>query len=712
MPQNTNYKLSNTLEDAPLSQLPRIGPAYLARLGKNLKLKTVSDLIYHFPHRYEDFSDIKQIAELEPGTTVTIQGTVLETRTTRTWKRKLFLTEADIEDESGVIAALWYNQPYLGQTLKRGVKVNLSGKIVKDGKKIYLQNPVHEIIRSDNQFLTHTGRLVPVYPETKGVSSRWLRYQIKQILPTIEKIQEFLPSSITAKLNFLPLTSALKEIHFPTSYAMIERAKERLGFDEIFLIQLFLASQKENLKKQIAPIIAFDQKLIKNFVDALPFKLTNAQRQAAWEIFKDIQKPHPMNRLLNGDVGAGKTLVAALATLQTASRGFQSAFMAPTEVLAWQHFNTFISLFSNFNFAIALISGSHSKLFRANNKTIVEFKKKDVAKIIKTSDIVIGTHALIQDSLRFKNLALSIIDEQHRFGVAQRAKLISGNQWTPHLLSMSATPIPRTLSLAIYGDLDISILNEMPRGVRSIKTQIILPTQAPRIYQFVTQKINQGEQVFVICPRIQEPNKQEAEHKDNISWQRLEMKAVETEYEKLKKLFPQFSIGKLHGRMKTQEKTQVLSRMQQRKIDILVTTSVIEVGIDIPHASILWVENAERFGLAQLHQFRGRIGRAGQASWCFLFSDKQNSERLQAMSKTNDGFVLAQKDLEIRGPGEFYGVSQWGFPDLTIGSLADYKTVKVARDEALILLEKDPTLRQHPLLKKKFNDFTKKIHLE
>lgn len=723
---STNYpKLSLA---SSLSSLNRIGPAYLARLNKNLKLKTVLDLIYHFPHRYEDFTAIKHIDELEPGATVTIQGAVLETRTTRTWKRKLFLTEADIEDESGTITALWYNQPYLATTLKQGIRVNLSGKIAKDGKKLFLQNPVHEIIRDNAQFFAHTGRLVPVYPETKGVSSRWLRYQMKHLIPVIKTIPDFLPPLILKKHSFLGLARALKEIHFPTSFASVEQAKARLGFNELFLIQLFLASRKNNLKKESAPVIAFDQARIKNFVASLPFKLTEAQRIVAWEILRDIQKPHPMNRLLNGDVGAGKTVVAALATYQASARGFQSAFMAPTEVLSAQHFETFVSLFKRSPFDIALVSAAHNKLFRADDQKTIELKKKDLPHALQNARIIIGTHALLYNSLKFKNLALVIIDEQHRFGVSQRAAMIRRQSWTPHLLSMSATPIPRTLSLAIYGDLDISILNEMPRGARSIETEIILPSHETRVRAFVREKMKAGEQVFVICPRIQPTEntespsrKQTAELYGPIlresagSLQKslqLEMKAVETEYEKLKKLFPDVAIAKLHGRMSAKAKSDVLSGMRLGEINMLVATSIVEVGIDIPHASIVWVENAERFGLAQLHQFRGRIGRAGQRAWCFLFSDKQNSERLRAMTLTHDGFKLAQKDLEIRGPGEFYGVSQWGFPDLTIGSLADYKTVKLARDESLNVLNEDPELKQYPALKGKFSDFAQKIHLE
>ncbi|RJQ13733.1 ATP-dependent DNA helicase RecG [Candidatus Parcubacteria bacterium] len=706
MTTNLSFSLNT-----PLSELKRITPAYIKNL-KKLKIKTLGDLIYHFPNRYEDFSKILPIKDVFVGEVVTIQGKITDINLTRTWKRKIYITEIEIKDETGSISAIWYNQPYLAQTFKPGLTISLSGKTSKEGKRVYLQNPSYELVRKENQFLAHTARLVAIYPETKGVTSRWLRFQLKQLLPFIKEIPEFLPQNIIRKNGLMPLALALNEIHFPNSREKIEHAKKRLGFDEIFFIQLFLATQRANLKKETSPAISFNQKIVKKFVDSLPFKLTQAQRKAAWEILQDLEKSHPMNRLLNGDVGTGKTLVASIASLQVAEKNHQVAFMAPTEVLAWQHFNTFYSLFQENNFGIVLATGSQNKFFNPTTKEIKEVTKKQIKEIVGNgrAQIIIGTHALIQEDSVFKNLALAIIDEQHRFGVAQRAKLASGQKLTPHLLTMTATPIPRTLTLAIYGDLDISILNEMPRGLRTVNTKIILPQQANQIYRFVAEQIIKGQQVFVVCPRIEEVKEEKIESEAIIK--KLDMKAVDTEFEKLKKIFPKFNIAKLHGKMKSQEKTEVLEKMQRGKIDILVATSVIEVGIDVPKASILWIENAERFGLAQLHQFRGRIGRKGQQAWCFLFSNKDSSERLKAMVATNDGFKLAKKDLEIRGPGEFYGVQQWGFPDLTIGSLADYETVKLARDEALNLLKEDSELKKYPALKAKFSDFTKKIHLE
>jgi ATP-dependent DNA helicase RecG len=524
------------------------------------------------------------------------------------------------------------------------------------------------------------------------------------------------------------LHDALLEIHFPTSLERLERAKSRLGFEEVFMIQLFLMRQRANLKNEPAPQITFDETLVKEFVASLPFKMTQDQRKAAWDIFQDIAKKEPMNRLLNGDVGSGKTLVAALASYLAVKRGWQVAFIVPTEVLSWQHYQTLTSLFKDSGFDIALMTSSQNKLFLGGKQQSHEESNMEIASMLSAGQIpfVIGTHALLQEHVSFEKLGMVIIDEQHRFGVAQRAKLLNAQRLTPHLLSMTATPIPRTLSLAIYGDLDISFLAEMPKGRRTIHTTIVPYDKRERMHEFIRTKVKQQEQIFVICPRI-EPNADNADftqtNAENLYGPQLsasslqksalwEMKAVETEYEKLKKIFPEYAIAKMHGRMKPKEKEKIFGQMRDKKIDMLVSTSVIEVGIDMPDATIVVVENAERFGLAQLHQIRGRIGRAGQESWCFLVTDNEHSERLMAMANTSDGFKLAEKDLELRGPGEFFGTQQWGIPELTIGSLTDLKTVQTARNEAHLLLENDPKLQKYPALKEKFAQWQSSIHLE
>ncbi len=697
----------------PLASIRRIAPNYQIKLRK-LGLKTVLDLLTYFPRRYDDFSEVKNIEQLFPDEIATIQGKISKIKLTKTWKKRIFITDIEITDSTGSAKAIWFNQPYLATTFKEGHFLSLSGKTKQEGKKIIFQNPSYEIIHDADQFLAHTARLVPVYPETKGLTSRWLRFQIKQFLPLIKTIPEFLPQQIIKRYAFPALSRALQEIHFPDSGELLEKSKKRLGFEEIFLIQLFLAKQRALLKKETAPKIEFDENLIRPFVESLPFKLTQNQRQSAWDVFKDMQKPSPMNRLLNGDVGSGKTIVAALCALQAVKKGWQAAFLVPTEVLAWQHYQTLTGLFKKSGFDIALLTHSQNRHFVSNLGESLADSKSILGNLIADNQIplVIGTHALLQEKIKFKDLGLVIIDEQHRFGVGQRAKLLNSQKLIPHLLSMTATPIPRTLTLAIYGDLDISLLQQMPLGTREVKTQIVSQFEKPTMHAFISNEIKKGAQVFVICPRIEQGEEINQNLNQNQKSTILEMKAVETEYEKLKKIFPQAKVEKLHGRMKPKDKQDILEKMRNGEIDILVSTSVIEVGIDIPNASVLTVESAERFGLAQLHQFRGRIGRAGQKAYCFLVSETKNSPRLKAMAETNDGFKLAEYDLKIRGPGEFLGTQQWGFPELTMGSLADIKTVSAAQAEVQEILSKDPDLKNYPALAQKITDFGQKIHLE
>lgn len=685
-----------------LSDIKRIASSYQTIL-KKIGLKTVNDLFWYFPWRYDDFSKTKNISELAENDIATIQGTIKKLSFAKTFKRKLFIVQAHIEDETGIARAVWYNQKYLVTTFKEGLRINISGKVTSEKNSFLFQNPVYEIIRDENQFMAHTARLVPVYPETKGLSSRWIRFQMKQFLPLIEEIKEYLPQEIIDKYSFPFINEAIQQIHFPSSKDEIEKAKSRLGFEEILFIQLFLAQQRANLKKETSPHIPFQEEAVKNFVSSLPFTLTKDQRQATWDIFKDMGKKEPMNRLLNGDVGSGKTVIASLASFLVMQTGWQTALLVPTEVLAWQHFKTFASFFKNQECDIALLTHSQNKRFIGSMNEIIEEKNADIAKAIAKNQIkiIIGTHALLQEHVNFEKLGLLIIDEQHRFGVAQRAKLRNSQKLTPHLLSMTATPIPRTLTLSIYGDLDISFINEMPKGNRTITTRIIQEPEKLSMYSFVQEKISQGNQVFVICPRIEESESKA-----------VEMKTVESEYKMLSEIFPHSKIEKMHGRLKPKEKEIILERMHKKEIDILVSTSVIEVGIDIPNASIIIIENAERFGLAQLHQFRGRIGRKGQESWCFLCTDKEHSVRLKAVEETHNGFELAEKDLAIRGPGEFIGATQWGIPKLTLGSLTDLKLVQSARNEAKEIINTDPELKHLPKFKEKLEGFTKLIHLE
>jgi len=696
--------------ETPLSYLPRIGKKYFKKFYK-LGLDTVRDLIYYFPFRYDDFSNIIPISKLELHKIATIQGKILDIKNIRTFKRRMVLTEAIVQDktgsprfgEAGPIKAIWFNQPFIGKILKKGDWVSLSGKLTSGKNGRYISNPSYEIMRFD-KILTHTAGLVPVYPETAGITSRLIRYAIKLALPTINQIQEFLPSDIIKKQELLPLKTALHEIHFPKTKILAEKARRRLSFDELFLIQVSVIKQKLALQKQTAQKIPFNKELIQSFVKSLPFTLTNSQKIAAWDILQDIAKPIPMNRLLNGDVGSGKTVVAAIAALEVAKASYQVAIMAPTEILAQQHFKEISKLLKGFKVKIGLLTRSKKKFS-------------------KNTDIVIGTHALIQKGVKFRDLALAIVDEQHRFGVEQRAILRQaclparqGFGWQaaskikdqtpeiiPHFLTLTATPIPRTLALTIYGDLDISLLKELPKGRQKIITEIVVPANRQKTYDFIHQQIKQGRQAFVICPLIEESEK-------------LEVKSVTQEYEKLsKQIFPDLKITMLHGRMPAKEKQKIMADFKNKKTDILVSTSVVEVGIDVPNATVMMIEGADRFGLAQLHQFRGRVGRGEHQSYCFLLTEssaKNTSARLKAILKCENGFELAEKDLKIRGAGELFGIRQSGLPDLAMASLADLPLVEQTRKEANNLLNKDPGLKYHQLLLEKIKHFHKTVHFE
>jgi ATP-dependent DNA helicase RecG len=709
----------------PIEQVPRIGPSFQKKL-KKLGIKTVKDLIFHFPHRYEDFSNLTEIAKAKVGEKICVRGKILTIENTKTWKKRMILTEAIVKDETGAIKVIWFNQPYLINVLKKGDFVSLAGKVAfgrkskRDLPEIYLQSPTFEKIFPEKE-LVHTGRIVPIYPETEGLSSKWLRMMIRPLLKKLkDKIEEFLPEEILKKYKLLPIKKAIWQVHFPDSLKLAKRAKERFSFEELFLLQLRVLKEKLKLKSKRAISIPFNLELVKKFIDSLPFQLTQAQKKAAYQILKDLEKERPMNRLLQGDVGSGKTVVAILAALEVAKAGYQVALMAPTEILAKQHLKTFSEFLKNFEIEIGLLTSGDCKISdqKVSEREILEKVKEGEVKIL------IGTHSLIQGRVEFKNLALVILDEQHRFGVEQRAKLVQQsaikNQKSPiynlqsiikipHLLSMTATPIPRTLALTIYGDLDLSIINQLPKGRKKVITKAIAPSQREKAYKFIRKEVKKGRQVFVICPRIEPTSNEQL-----TSW--AEVKAVKEEYEKLsKEVFPDLKIGILHGKMKTEEKEKIMNDFKDGKIDILVSTSVVEVGIDVPNATIMMVEGAERFGLAQLHQFRGRVGRGKYQSYCFLFTEspsKKTAKRLQAIMECQDGFKLAEKDLEIRGPGEIFGQKQWGIPDLAMASLTDIFLVEKTRNAAKEILEKDWQLKNYPALKGKIEEFEKEIHLE
>lgn len=697
----------------PIDQIARIQPIYKKKLSK-LGIKTLKDLFYHIPSRYHDFSKTLSIGEVEVGEIVTIQGTVLDISNKRTWKKRIVLTEAIVEDESGAIKAVWFNQPFLAQNIKKGAKISLSGKVEFAYDNIFLSNPAYEIIRQrkdddgEQNAFTHTAGLVAVYPETEGITSRYIRYIVKALIPKTE-IKDFLPEEIKKSYDLPDLKKSIENVHFPKKKEDAEKARKRLAFEELFMLELFVIREKLKLQKENAPKIKINIAIIKKFVQTLPYKLTNAQRVTAWEILQDLERNRPMNRLLEGDVGSGKTVVATIAALNTVSQKWQTAFMAPTEILAEQHFKEISKLLTGFDITVGLLTGSSNKAIKLYSYKAIKplggrLSKKDLLTKIENGqiDIVVGTHALIQESVKFKNLALAIIDEQHRFGVEQRAKL-TRSKILPHLLSMTATPIPRTLALTIYGDLDISLIDEMPRGRQKIITEVIAPPRRKEIYQFIRKEIKAECQAFVICPLIEESEK-------------MEVKAATKEYEKLsQEIFPELKLELLHGKINPKEKERIMDDFKNKKADILVSTSVVEVGIDIPNATVMLIEGADRFGLSQLHQFRGRVGRGEHQSYCFLFTDsssKKTGARLKAITSAKSGFELAERDLAIRGPGDFYGVRQSGLPDLTMSSLGDLSLIKDARKEALNILEKDSGLITYPLLQKKMKEFEKTIHLE
>jgi len=715
-----------------LKNIPKILPKY-AKLLEKLELKNIEDLLFYFPFRYDDFSQTVPILEEYLNQTVTVQGFITKTKLARIFRRKLTIAEITIqESENGLpLKAVWFNQPYILETLKEGVEVRLSGKIVLNKKFLSMSNPAWE--RSARE-TTNTGAIIPIYSETRGLTSKWIRWQLKPLLESAKLLEDPIPYDTRQKLNLYDLYTALTQIHFPDSDEKLLRAQKRFAFQEMFLVQLKTLQVRSALSHEKAVSLKFDEKLIQTFVKNLPFQLTNAQRKASFEILKDLEKTKPMNRLLNGDVGSGKTIVAGISALQVLKNKFQVALMAPTEVLARQHYLTFCEMLKNYEINIALLTNAYQEInnfeFRISNFEFdsklkiknselksLSSKKANRDKLIDgirngNINLVIGTHALIQKSVTFHNLALIIIDEQHRFGVAQRAYLqqksaeindgIKGK--IPHFLTMTATPIPRTLALSVFGNLDLSLLDEMPKNRKKIITKIISPQERNKVYEFIKSEIQKGQQCFVILPLVEE------------SKILTEVKAATQEHKRLsEEIFPNLSIGLLHGKLKSLEKETVMQEFKENKTQILVATAVVEVGIDIPNATVMIIEDADRFGLSQLHQFRGRVGRSSLQSYCFLFStsDTQNSKaRLKAMEENADGFKIAEKDLELRGPGQFLGTVQSGLPDIAMENLTNVKLIKVSQEEARNILREDPTLQNHPALVKALTRFNEKIHLE
>ena len=706
------------LRDPIDNVLSGVGKRFLGQL-KKLDIKTAKDLLWHFPTRYDDRSEFLKVSELKKGGEATLRGTVQKTTTRRIPYRHLVITEVSVVDEEGSpLTVTFFNQPYIENTLKEGRVANFSGKVGTYKGKLTLQSPIYELteIRGREKETQHTGRLVPIYKETKGITSRGLRFIIKPILENLEVLPEYIPQETLKSLNLPDVNEALQNIHFPKKEADALRAIKSFSFRDLLLLQLRNLQERAKLQKLEAYPIAYDQKELKKLFSFLPFELTASQKKGLDEILNDLERHHPMNRLLQGDVGSGKTIVAGIAALVAVNDKHQAAFMAPTEILACQHYKTLTKFFEEYDGGIALLTGKESKVFYGENLE-AELKKSELIKKIASGDIgiTVGTHALIQKQITFKKLGLVVIDEQHRFGVRQRAEITKTTSITPHFLSMSATPIPRTLTMTIFGNLDLSLIDELPKGRKPIITKLVDPTNRDKAYQFIKERIKSDRQAFVICPRIEE-----SENKDQVftskqkaAW---EVRAVKVEYEKLsKEVFPDLKVSMLHGKMKIAEKTAVMKAFVEGKCDIVVSTSVVEVGVDVPNATIMLIEGADRFGLAQLYQFRGRVGRGEHQSYCLLFTDSKTENtkaRLESLIQAKNGFELAEMDLHLRGPGEFLGDTQTGTPDLTLKALQNPELLKTAKEKAEELLQNSPTLEAYPLLSKRLNQFREEVHLE
>jgi ATP-dependent DNA helicase RecG len=688
------------LLSVPLSALSRVGQSTAQSL-KKLGLETVQDLLFYFPFRYDDFSQSTPIDKIEAGQNVSISGTIEMIQNKRSAKQRRQLTEALISDESGMIKAIWFNQPFITQNLKPGDLVSLAGKTAESYGQLTIVSPQYEKVGA-NGALIHTQGLVPVYHLNADFSQKQLRFLIKQAIDAADKIEEWLPEKILKDLHLMSLSDAVRQTHFPKDFEEAQIARQRIGFGELFLRQLRAQSLKQQIKHKQAPKIEFQEILTRRFVQSLPFTLTAGQKQAAWEILQDINRNAPMSRLLEGDVGSGKTVVAAMALFNAAINKYQGALMAPTEILASQHYKSLLDLLGSFNVKLALLTGNQTEA----NFALPKSKNARREHIIQEAEIIIGTQALIQD-YNIPKLALVIVDEQHRFGVRQRQKLqqSSVSLW-PHFLSMTATPIPRSLALSIYGNLDLSLIKELPKNRKAIITKIIAEEQREQAYIFLRQQIESGRQAFIICPLVEESDK-------------LGVKSATAEYKRLQAdIFPDIAIGLIHGRLKSNDKEKVMKEFAEGKIKILVATAVVEVGVDVPNASAMLIEGAERFGLAQLHQFRGRVGRGPHQSYCLLLTSKEQlnpntAERLQALSKYNDGLSLAKIDLKLRGAGDLYGLIQSGFPELRIASLFDYEMIKKAQKAAEDLISSDPELSAYPLIKAKLQtEAETEAHLE
>lgn len=676
---------------APLTTLQGVGPKIAQTLNK-LKLFSLGDLLWHLPRRYDDYSRLKPISRLWYGEDVTVIAMIenIQLRNVRKGSQKL--VEARVSDGSGTLRISWFNQAWLARRLSAGKSIVLSGKIDQYLGHLVMNNPEWELVEQQN---LHTNRIIPVYPLTAGISNKWLRRIIHTVVDRMtSRIPDPLPDSVLAAADLMMLGNALQQIHFPDSQLALAQAQHRLAFDEMLYLQMGVLRQKHDWEKLETAPIPCSEDWLQTFLSRLPYKLTEAQQKAITDISADLASSRPMNRLLQGDVGSGKTIVAAAALGITAASGAQAALMAPTSILAEQHYRTLTGLLPE---AAGIEAGQIRLLL--GGTSAAERSEIDTGLQDGSIRIVIGTHALIEGPVQFKDLKLAIIDEQHRFGVQQRALLRSKGD-NPNLLVMTATPIPRSLSLTVFGDLDLSVIDEMPPGRQPIETRVLFPAERMRAYTFLNAQIKKGHQAYIIYPLVEESEK-------------IEAPAAVEEHARLQaEIFPEYQIGLLHGRMRPDQKDEVMQRFNRGEDQILVSTSVVEVGVDVPNATVMMIEGANRFGLAQLHQFRGRVGRGEVESFCLLLpesADDIGNERLKSMEATNDGFRLAELDLQQRGPGDFLGTRQSGYADLHLADITDLKMIEKARREARRLFEEDPDLSQpeHELLRQALADFWK-----
>ena len=658
----------------PLEQIKGVGPKTAQALAA-AGLTTVSDALNFLPRAYDDYSTAVNIADLQPGK-VTVKARC-ESVSTRIVRRGLRITTAVLADKSGKVKAVWFNQPYRETQLRSDAEFIFSGQFGMQYNRYQINNPSVELAKEIAKTAAeNNSEIQPVYKSIKNIRPKTVQDLMKNIRPIMDFLPETLPENIIRRQKLISRSEAVKFLHAPKTHEEISRGRERLAFEELFEMILAAQFNKQEQTKLAGWKIPFNKSVVKNFVDQLPFPLTNAQRRAAWQILQDLESDHPMNRLLQGDVGSGKTVVAGLVAAEVAKAGFQTAIMAPTEILAQQHAKTLDELLSPFGVSVALMTG-HVK-GAARNQLLDNLASGNI-------DVVVGTHALIQEKVAYHKLGFAVIDEQHRFGVKQRQALLEKSDFMPHLLSMTATPIPRSLALTLYGELDISILDELPSGRQPIQTKIWSPASAPKLYESIENELAKGRQAYVICPLIDD-------NPDN------DKKSVEAEYNKLSKtIFSHRRVGLLHGKLPAEEKAEVMQKFADGELDMLVSTTVVEVGVNVPNATVMLIENADNFGLSQLHQLRGRVGRGKYQSFCHLMMSGHDkpSQRLREIEKSQDGFYLAEVDLKLRGPGEIYGKMQHGDLNLKIASLADTALIARAQVEAERFVKEGQDLLQY-----------------